>query len=175
MYYTLPCAYTYTYILGGRARICHEASMKFWYAAQVIQFLHISTDIWTGFHTILSLYCMFINFPFWPEMAKMMILSDCYQVNLMIDHRPAQLKIGFINFTAISEFYLLFLGHFFLPPLSSSDWIIMYCMENWRLWIIYQLSVICDESKLLSASSSLLSIISHVGTSLHLHTMRTSY
>ena len=30
----------YTYILHGRARICREASIKFWYAAKIIQFLH---------------------------------------------------------------------------------------------------------------------------------------
>ena len=80
-----------------------------------LKLFSFSTDICAGFHTI---YCMFINFPFWPEMAKMMILSDCYQVNLMIDHNPAQLKIGFINFTAISEYYLLFLDIFFRPPLT---------------------------------------------------------
>ena len=76
---------------------------------KVIQFLH-------GYLVRVSHYIVCLSIlPFWAEMAKMMILSDCYQVNLMIDHKPARLKIGFINFTAISEYYLLWLGLFFLP------------------------------------------------------------
>ena len=83
-------------------------------------------------------------------MAKMMILSDCYQVNLMIDHKPARLKIGFINFTAISEYYLLFLGLFFLP--AGRELGIIDSIPTQR---------VCHEIKLFSASSRILSITSH--------------
>ena len=86
----------------------------------------------------------------------MMILSDCYQVNLLIDHKPARLKIGFINFTAISEYYLLCPG----PRTSLSYSLKLQMAENWRIGIVYQHSWGFDEIKLLSASSSGLSIIS---------------
>ena len=133
-----------------------------------LKLFSFSTDICAGFHTI---YCMFINFPFWPEMAKMMILSDCYQVNLMMDHNPAQLKIGFINFTAISEYYLLFLDIFFFPPLTFKLEIVLRSgdCESFTISAWFVMKVSCCQPPA-SASQSY-----HMETSLHLHTMRTSY
>ena len=121
-----------------------------WSSDMQLKLFSFSTEILTGFHTILCVYCMFINFPFCPEMAKMMILSDCYQVNLMIDHNPARLNMGFINFTAISEYYLLSLGLFCLPELRTGDTGDHFPTQR-----------VCDEIKLFSASSRILSITSH--------------
>ena len=84
----------------------------------------------------------------------MMILSDCYQVNLMIDHKPARLNMGFINFTAISEYYLWCLAGTFL---SAS---FKFPMAELSTRYGEPTQRVCDEIKLLSASSSGLSIIS---------------
>ena len=145
--------YIYIYTLRSCSYLSWGSDMQL----KVIQFLH-------GYLVRVSHYIVGLSIlPFWPEMARMMILSDCYQVNLMIDHKPARLKIGFINFTAISEYYLLWLGLFFLPA-------------GRELGIIVDIT----NSACLSWNEVVLSLQPHplnhhMETSLHLHTMRTSY
>ena len=131
--------YIYIYTLRSCSYLSWGSDMQL----KVIQFLH-------GYLVRVSHYIVGLSIlPFWPEMARMMILSDCYQVNLMIDHKPARLKIGFINFTAISEYYLLWLRLFFLPAGRELGIIVLPTQR------------VCHEIKLFSASSRILSITSH--------------